>query len=458
MTRRNKQKGSSKKKNKLKSKKILPDIDTILVQADTALQISDTETALQLFTYASNKLRNDIDTGRITGGADGGVIKTTIELAKVLGKLGEAKASLGDEDGGRKDFLEAVSLLENKDIFPHTSDDFTAKVVDVERAQIHETKSSIYLYLGQLCTAKEALDFYLNGIKELKICHAFESVSESISLQNTRRQLCSAYCSIAELYMTDLCYEEEAETQCESNLKLALTLNAEDKDNTPDAEQTMASLRLSQQRGQEAVPYILNSYGRMKVGCVALSNLVGISQDENKKGHIEEDCNVEEEAMELNEDELKAGNSLPGFEFRCQTAKILLECANVLSEKDRDIMTKNERGNDEDQRDFCVDASIQVLGSLLAENDEVVEIWYLLGCAFSACSPPNTNESKYYWDNAMKMLLQVKEGLEQQINAETEDENDEALLDVNSKIEEVKKKIDDMNEENGESNILMDES
>lgn len=186
MTRRNKQKGSSKKKNKLKSKKILPDIDTILVQADTALQISDTETALQLFTYASNKLRNDIDTGRITGGADGGVIKTTIELAKVLGKLGEAKASLGDEDGGRKDFLEAVSLLENKDIFPHTSDDFTAKVVDVERAQIHETKSSIYLYLGQLCTAKEALDFYLNGIKELKICHAFESVSESISLQNTR--------------------------------------------------------------------------------------------------------------------------------------------------------------------------------------------------------------------------------------------------------------------------------
>ena len=150
--------------------------------------------------------------------------------------------------------------------------------------------------------------------------------------------------------MTDLCYEEEAETQCESNLKLALTLNAEDKDNTPDAEQTMASLRLSQQRGQEAVPYILNSYDRMKVGCVALSNLVGISQDENKKGHIEEDCNVEEEAMELNEDELKAGNSLPGFEFRCQTAKILLECANVLSEKDRDIMTKNA--------DFCADLSV----------------------------------------------------------------------------------------------------
>ena len=35
-------------------------------------------------------------------------------------------------------------------------------------------------------------------------------------------------------------------------------------------------------------------------------------------------------------------------------------------------------------KESCCEAAVQVLGSLLAENDEVIEIWYLMGCAFQA--------------------------------------------------------------------------
>jgi len=38
---------------------------------------------------------------------------------------------------------------------------------------------------------------------------------ESTAILN---QLCSAHCSIAELYLTDLCYEENAENHCQAAL------------------------------------------------------------------------------------------------------------------------------------------------------------------------------------------------------------------------------------------------
>ena len=40
-----------------------------------------------------------------------------------------------------------------------------------------------------------------------------------------RRQLCGAYCSVSELYLTDLCCEPNAEQNCESALQTALELD-----------------------------------------------------------------------------------------------------------------------------------------------------------------------------------------------------------------------------------------
>lgn len=248
-----------------------------------------------------------------------------------------------------------------------------------------------------------------------------------------RRQLCGAYCSVAELYLTDLCYEPNAEQNCESALQEALKLD--DPKSSPDAVQAMANLRLSQNRGPEAVACIIDSYNRVKVGIEAMADLVGLGTD--KKTESESMENV---AKELKGEALDAANSLPGFEFRCQMSKLLLECGSCLEG------TKEKR----EQRQFCVEAAIQVLGSLLAENDEVIETWFLLGCAFSSIDPKNIDASKHYFETSLTMLENLKKtvrrgGLTAEVKAEVSDLNEkikdvkrrlEALCDDNSNMEE----------------------
>jgi len=259
-----------------------------------------------------------------------------------------------------------------------------------------------------------------------------------------RRQLCAAHCSIAELYLTDLCDDPDAEANCEAELESALKLdgissefyesisksNGHDIDNSlslppPDALQTMANLRMSQSRPQDALDSILKAYDRMKIGCEAMSALVGLSKDGE---HLE----ISQELLEVD-----AACNLPSYEFRCQTAKLFMEIASVIDcEKKASVESDNETKK-------CAEAAIQVLGSLMAENDEVIEVWYLLGCAFMACSPPQTHSAHYYWDQCMTMLIKVKQDMEECLDGDDENANDE-LEAIEQQIGEVRKKLDEI--------------
>lgn len=257
-----------------------------------------------------------------------------------------------------------------------------------------------------------------------------------------RKKLCAAHCSIAELYLTDLCEEPEAEASCEAALTAALALDDE-KTNArggaplPDALQTMANFRLSQSRVTEAVDCILKAYERMKVGCEAMSALVGLGQDGSGTGEVEVG-----EAQELTDVEATA--SLPEYTFRCQTAKILLECAALL-----------EKGAHNETIERCAEAAIQICGSLLAENDEMIEVWYFLGCAFMACTPPNPDSAHYYWETALSMLHEVKKGLEDSVGEEEDEgEHENELEMVECQIMDIRKKLgthDEEDEEMGDS-------
>ena len=94
----------------------------------------------------------------------------------------------------------------------------------------------------------------------------------------------------------------------------------------------------------------------------------------------------------------------------------------------------------DDKKEFCVEAAIQVLGSLLGENDEVVEIWYLVGFAFSQCSPPNSDAASYYWNSALDMLNKIKSQIEDSDDME-DDSNDGQLDEINSQLEEISSKL-----------------
>lgn len=445
-----------------------PDLDEVISQADLAMETSDVEQALQLYHYAVTTLRKTV----LTSSSDHGdeVRNTTqLKLARVLGKFGEAKVSTGDQDGGRSDFNDALLLLDfpddNSQAMPSNIEDHEALL---ENEEWKEEKSSLCMYLGQLSNGNEALGYFDKAITNLKECVAILEAREvnprneahiggdgeadgtmlGDNLMGTRRQLCTAHCSVAELFITDLCDEVDAEIKCESYLKAALQLG--DNESTPDAKQAMANLRLCQSRGVEAIPYILEVYGQMKETVSAMTDLVGLGCSENQSTEREmavDDCkdtNGDGQAKELKDDVLQAANKLPSFEFRCQTAKILLECASVL-EQNEDLETskspsKIDINEDTEQRPYCIEAAIQVLGSLLAENDEVVEIWYLIGCAFESSMPRNIEAAKYYWESALEMLGKAKEGLDQEVSMLIGDNAE----DVQSEVEDVKTKIEEL--------------
>ena len=198
----------------------------------------------------------------------------------------------------------------------------------------------------------------------------------------------------------------------------------------------MANFRLSQSRVPEALECILKAYDRMKVGCEAMSALVGLGTHTISKGAAtsnENDVELEQKASELVD--VEAASSLPEYNFRCQTAKIMLECASLLDKNDR-------QGQGNTMINQCAESAIQVLGSLMAENDEVIEVWYLLGCAFQACTPSNEELAIYYWKRAHEMLTKVKCGLEMAVDdGEDDDDAENELEAIMCQINEVEHKL-----------------
>ena len=45
-----------------------------------------------------------------------------------------------------------------------------------------------------------------------------------------KKQIAKAHCSIGELYLTDLCYDDDAEKKCEEAINLAIAADADSLD------------------------------------------------------------------------------------------------------------------------------------------------------------------------------------------------------------------------------------
>jgi hypothetical protein len=438
---------SAKKRGTTGNKKKAPvdanniSVEDVLTAAEAAME-TDVEKSIQLYTSAASMLR--------AGKPTTAIVSRERQLVQVLEKLGEAHVGMGDPQGAKQAFEQAIALLEE--------DESVVKKTDT---YYYETRSSLYLYIGQLCSSDQALQAFLQGVVSLESCIALvrqaaqdEMVEAEESnniklLPELQKKLSGAYCTVAELYLTDLCFEKDAETECESVLQKALQIKDE-SDGQPiiDALQTMASLRLSQQgkRRQEAVSYILQAYAKIKVGSEALASLVGLDGNQDDDDDDDDDDDKKEapqQAFELQE--VDAANSLPEFEFRCQTAKLLLECAAILKEEPNSTSStssdKTPTPNPQEQQ--CMQAAISVLGSLLAQNDEVVEIWFLMGCAFHAKkNDSGAGAARYYFQRTMEMLVDIRKALQQEAQYADAD-NEEEQQDIQAQLEENETQIED---------------
>lgn len=103
-----------------------------------------------------------------------------------------------------------------------------------------EESHTKYMFLGQLKTGSLAMEMYEKGC--LLLTHRQHEV------ENARQQLCQTKVAMAELWLTDLCMEPNAEQQCELVLQQALQYDP----NSLEAMQTLASFKMSQHKPDEA--------------------------------------------------------------------------------------------------------------------------------------------------------------------------------------------------------------
>jgi len=226
------QRGKSRKNGNSSSggKKPAPSLEDVLTQAESAMEMSDIDMAMKLFGYATQLLRSRIHGDDAGNGSE----QDKCTLANVLGKMGELKASCGDVEGARNDFLDAIELLGNQQEATDMMQGDDGEC-NISTAQNSESKAGLYLYLGQLSTGTEALTALRIGVSELQrtvsildrlaaskddeangmdIDGELNSLNLKRFMVETKRQLCAAYCSIGELYLTDLCEEPDAENSC----------------------------------------------------------------------------------------------------------------------------------------------------------------------------------------------------------------------------------------------------
>jgi len=165
------------------------------------------------------------------------------EALPALNLLGEISVELGDADSARAYFEQAVKLDPQGNV-PETMGGGAEK----------------FLWLAQLCDegGKVSVEWYERGAKALQAeVAAIENGTvpgmdaESLLMLRVekKRKLANALCSIVEVYMTDLSWEEDAEARCESLITEAMTMEDE---TSPEVLQTLASVRLSQERKEDA--------------------------------------------------------------------------------------------------------------------------------------------------------------------------------------------------------------
>jgi tetratricopeptide (TPR) repeat protein len=187
-----------------------------------------------------------------------------------------------------------------------------------------ENGAEKYIALAQLSEGQNALDLFQTALRILRQ----SPPEDEQDVELVKRQVAGVYCSMAELYLTDLCLEEDAEARCEQYVTAAL----ESHPNDYEALQTMANMRISQSKPEEAAELLQKS-------------------------------------MEIWTEMAFEDVDYPSYEFKLTCARLLVELG-VFS------------------------IAQQILEVLSQEDDDIVEVWYLLALSlFSQGSLSSANDA-----------------------------------------------------------------
>ncbi|KAF9153162.1 hypothetical protein BG015_003949 [Linnemannia schmuckeri] len=208
---------------------------------------------------------------------------------------------------------------------------------------------SKFMYLGQMSEQLEAISYFQQGVNLMIAERAAmpQDLTKGSEYLMLSSKISSALCSMTDIYLTDCCFEPNAESQCETYLAQAIQIEPV----TPEVYQTMASVRLSQQRVDEAKAALAQGL-----------------------------------ALWLGSDPTEEDGPTPDYETRLALVKLLLETA-------------------------MYDEAFTVLNGLIEENDQVPDTLYLFGWAnyiaaeeVDESSPTADEERKEQLENAREAL------------------------------------------------------
>ncbi|KAJ5190806.1 assembly chaperone of rpl4 [Penicillium cinerascens] len=216
--------------------------------------------------------------------------------------LGEINVELGEIDTAREYFLGAVQQDPNGSI-PEAEGGGAEK----------------FLWLAQLSEqgGADSVQWFEKGVSSLRQTlqqmEGKTSAEDIADATEKKTKMANSLCAVAEIYMTDLSWEEDAEARCEALISEALVVTPD----APEVLQTLASIRISQLKTEEAQEALKRSLAQWK-------------------DLAPEDPNV------------------PDFPVRISLARLLME-VNMEFE------------------------ALEVLERLILEDDQSVEAWYLGG-------------------------------------------------------------------------------
>eukprot|EP01138_Halocafeteria_seosinensis_P013440 gb/GECG01013726.1/.p1 GENE.gb/GECG01013726.1/~~gb/GECG01013726.1/.p1 ORF type:complete len:358 (+),score=75.81 gb/GECG01013726.1/:1-1074(+) len=301
-----------------------------------------------------------------------------------LNSLGECYAEQGDHDNAIQVFQKCVE-------------------VDPEHS------GHAWMYLGQFMEGFQALESFNNGVNCFKNqIHALqEKNNKGDDAEKQRlalmRQLVSGYCTMAELFMTDLCFEDDAETSCEQLLQQALQYD----EKNIEALSTLANFRLCQQKpdlAKQAIQEATTSLSKLEEEinkqyvldnnpASAASNSIGSANDTTSSGIV---C------------------VMPPYSTRSGLAKAAMEAE-------------------------CYSEALNVLEGLLAEDDTDLELWFLVAEAYLHSGDPQT--ALQYVEDALQEADKRIEKSKEEGNTVKHEENQKAKDQLKKLQEATKKKL-----------------
>nr|4YNW_A Chain A, ACL4 [Thermochaetoides thermophila DSM 1495]4YNW_B Chain B, ACL4 [Thermochaetoides thermophila DSM 1495] len=207
----------------------------LLDRATTLLEEGDIETAAKVARTAYEHIGEN---GRHAGAA--------------LTLLGQIHVELGDIDAARNYYAAAVKVDEDGSL-PEELGGGPEKFLWLAQLSEEGGHDSVAWFERGATVLRAQIQSLMDSLEQRPLSRG----QVEAAIADKRRRLAETLCAVVEVYMTDLSWEDDAEQRCEALITEATMIAPE----WPETWQTVANVRISQERTEEAREALRRSLG-----------------------------------------------------------------------------------------------------------------------------------------------------------------------------------------------------